>query len=143
MERQRRTEQLYGDLQAAHADLKAAQEARDALAHMIVHDMRTPLTTFRICAASLGRKNPGDGRAFELIIAQTDLLARLLGDLLEASSLEAGRVRLRRSRVELVELARTAAREARAVSPAHPIRLEATEAQVVGWWDGDRLRQIL
>src|SRR5579859_4785923 len=42
---QQQTERLYVELQEAHEELQAAHEARDALAHMIVHDMRTPLTS--------------------------------------------------------------------------------------------------
>jgi signal transduction histidine kinase len=124
-------------------DQRSSESSEQDIISAIVHDMRTPLTTIRTYAAFLGRKNPQEGRAFEVIIAQTDLLARLLGDLLETSSLEGARVELRCTRVDLIELARTAARQAGVVSHAHTIRLEVTEPEIVGWWDPDRLQQIL
>src|SRR5262245_37043266 len=43
--RQRRTDELYADLKHAHAELQSAQQTQQEMTEMIVHDMRTPLTS--------------------------------------------------------------------------------------------------
>ncbi|MCC6731407.1 MAG: HAMP domain-containing histidine kinase [Chthonomonadales bacterium] len=93
MERQRRTEQFYGELQTAHTELKAAEEARDGLTDMIVHDMRTPLTnviTGLQTVQGLGLTSDLKGELVDSAIAGANRLLEMVNDLLDISKLEAG-----------------------------------------------------
>jgi len=97
MERQQRTEQLYNELQRAHEELKAAQEARDALMHMIVHDMRTPLTNVITGIQTMQHLQPDSQVAKELMqgaLTSAHHLLVMVNDLLDISKMEAGEMNL-------------------------------------------------
>lgn len=113
-ERQRKVEGLFGELQTAHGELSAthdqlrlahdelrethqelteAQEAREALTHMIVHDMRTPLTAV-ITGLQTVQQVPDDPElAAELTqsaLGGAGKLLDMVNDLLDISKMEAG-----------------------------------------------------
>jgi signal transduction histidine kinase len=93
MERQRRTEQLYAELQEAHEELKATQETRDALSHMIVHDMRTPLTSVITGLQTIRHPESTAELTRELVdgaLAGSNRLLLMVNDLLDISKMEAG-----------------------------------------------------
>jgi signal transduction histidine kinase len=89
------------------------------------------------------RREAYSERAVKAIVDQTEQLDRLIGDLLLASSLEAGALTLRPERLDLVEKAKACVEEARAASGRHAVRVEAPDGPVVGTWDPDRLSQVL
>lgn len=113
-ERQRKVEGLFGELQTAHSELSAthdqlrlahdelrethqelteAQEAREALTHMIVHDMRTPLTAV-ITGLQTVQQVPDDPElAAELTgsaLGGAGKLLDMVNDLLDISKMESG-----------------------------------------------------
>ena len=113
------------------------------------HELRTPLHSIRGFIKLLrGREaqDPQTRREFLGIVdEQSERLARLVNDLVDVSSIEAGRMQIRRETVRLDELIQgtvaqfgTAAREKaitiEAILPAHLPTIEG---------DGDRLAQVL
>src|SRR5262249_33667505 len=68
---------------------------------------------------------------------------RRIGDLLDAASLEAQRLRLDLQPVDLVALAQAAAEQARGRTSAHTIRVDVPDRPIVGTWDRDRVGQVL
>jgi len=100
MARQRNTERLYGELQQSHDELKQAQEARDALAHMIVHDMRTPLTNVISglqTVQTLGDDAPDLREEFvEGALTGANRLLTMVNDLLDISKMKSGEMALHR-----------------------------------------------
>jgi signal transduction histidine kinase len=112
MERQRRTEQLYAELQGAHDELQAAQETRDALTHMIVHDMRTPLTsviTGLQTVRDLGEEDSALRAEFlDGALVGANRLLGMVNNLLDISKMESGEMVLHRQPVSVPEVLREA-----------------------------------
>ena len=74
--------------EAEHADaLREADRLKDALLASVSHDLRTPLTTIKALAHSIGAE--GDERAI-IIEQEADRLNRFVADLLDLSRLAAG-----------------------------------------------------
>ncbi|HNV74164.1 MAG TPA: ATP-binding protein [Gemmatimonadaceae bacterium] len=77
---------------ASHADaLREADRMKDMVLASVSHDLRTPLTTIKLLAASLVRR--GDGAA-QQIEEEADRLSRMVGDLLDLSRARAGEMSL-------------------------------------------------
>jgi signal transduction histidine kinase len=70
-------------------------------------------------------------------------MERLVADLADVLSLEAGHVEVRRQPTDLVALTRAFVAAAAEQSQRHRVRLEAPAEPVVGEWDGERLGQVL
>lgn len=124
MERQRDIEQLYGEVQQAHDELtqahdevqkshdeltqahdqlQQAREASEALTHMIVHDMRTPLTNV-ITGLQTVQMFEGDGPEDRELrgefvgnaLTGANRLLGMVNDLLDLSKMETGEMPLDR-----------------------------------------------
>lgn len=86
------------ELAQANTNLRAAEAARDELTHMIVHDLRTPLTTVIMGLDWLQRMGDEpqreENRQRFLSNARTsaERLVRMINDLLDVNRLEAGRL---------------------------------------------------
>nr|CAA9293448.1 hypothetical protein AVDCRST_MAG63-4549 [uncultured Armatimonadetes bacterium] len=112
MERQQRTEQLYAELQTAHDELQAAQESRDALTHMIVHDMRTPLTSVITGLQTVQQVGEDPALREEFVEGALVGANRLLGmvnNLLDISKMESGQMVLNQDAFPVSEAIREAA----------------------------------
>jgi PAS domain S-box-containing protein len=114
---------------------------RDFLA-MVSHELRNPLSTVKGFAQLMQRRGAYSERAVGGIVAQTDHLDRLVGDLLDVARLRAGRLEIQRERLDLVALAAANVEQARARTTAHTVRLDAPASPVVGRYDRGRLGQV-
>lgn len=73
---------------AAHAEaLREANRMKDMVLASVSHDLRTPLTTIKLLAASLTRRGEDAARQIE---EEADRLSRMVGDLLDLSRARAG-----------------------------------------------------
>jgi signal transduction histidine kinase len=84
---------------------------RDEFLSLMAHDLRTPLTSIRGYAQLLRRgASPTSDRsltaALDVIMQQADRLAELTGLLLDVARINTGRVALRRTAVDLVQIVR-------------------------------------
>jgi len=132
------------ELDEAHQQLQDLARQRELFVSMVAHDLATPLTTIRGYAELLGRSDSGpehQERARAAIIAETRRLARLAGDLSDASQLVAGRFRIRIGRCDLATIAREQVELARSRTNRHSIRLDAPPSLPVAG-DCDRLAQV-
>jgi PAS domain S-box-containing protein len=105
------------------------------------HELRNPLASVRGHAQLMRRRGRYSQSSVDTIVAQTDQLDALVGDLLLASRLAAGRPDLEPRPLDLVAEARTAAAVERGPEAA-PIRVEAPDEPVPILADQRRLRQI-
>ena len=128
-------------------------------AELLQHDMHGSIGTVgdaldnALCESTIGlfkteAINDGgptwaDRRAVEVIQSQTRRLERIVADLLDASWLDVGRLELRRARVDLVTLARSAAEQAEMLGTEHSVRVDLPDSVLEGAWDQDRLGQVL
>lgn len=96
---------------------KQHEEFRDQYVGLISHDLRTPLLTINLSAATLkmqlDRMNAGPAAAqpLEAIRHSTRRMSEMIDDMLETTRLESGQLQLHRAPVDLAELARVVARE--------------------------------
>jgi signal transduction histidine kinase len=81
--------------------------------------------------------------ALEQIEASAGRMAAQLDELVDASRLEAGvRLELRREPVDLVDLARQAVGQHQQTTNRHMLRVSTSLTELVGSWDGVRLRRV-
>lgn len=107
LDKQRELSRLYQELQETHEkmvraheelsrtneELLAAREAQEALTHMIVHDMRTPLTSIITGLQTIQQTDYDPDLTPELVesaLAGADRLLLMVNDLLDIGKMEAG-----------------------------------------------------
>ncbi len=118
------------------------QQQQDFLA-IVAHDLRTPLTALKGYASLMQRRKAYNERSMAVMVAQAERLDRLVSDVLEVSRLDAHRLELRRSEVELTDMVRQCVAEAEDVAEHHPVRVELPDRPIIGWWDSDRICQVI
>ena len=132
----------------ARREAETASQARDEFLAMVSHELRTPLNTLRLWAAVL-RNGPRDAqtiaRAVDTIDRSAILQARLIEDLLDASRIVSGRLRLAIERMDLVRVITEAIETVRPAAENRAITLttalDAAVGPVLG--DGTRLQQVV
>ena len=123
-------------------------DAKDVFLADVIHELKTPLAAAK-AQAQLALHQLGDrrtdattARSLRLISQQIDRLNRLVGDLLEASRLEAGSVELQTSQFDLSALLEEMRNRMQPLGDRHPIRINAPEKLPL-IADKDRLEQVL
>jgi PAS domain S-box-containing protein len=122
---------------------QALERLQQEFIAMISHELRNPLTAIMGYAQILQQRGTYDQRAVDVILGQTKHVARMVGDLLDAARLEAGRMTLQPASVDLVALVRASVAQARGLSERHALRIEAPDEPLTGSWDPGRLTQVL
>jgi two-component system sensor histidine kinase/response regulator len=95
---------LWDALDRRYKELQAAEKMRDSLTHMIVHDLRTPLTSLLLgirTVALAGTLNPLQQECLDRGIGCGEALLGMVNDLLDISKLEAGQLSLDYSEVDV------------------------------------------
>ncbi len=90
-----REQALFRELEANYRRLRELEALRDSLVHMVVHDLRTPLTGLLAGLQSLEPLGPlNDGQREMLALAEQsgEALLGLINDMLDVSRMEAGAV---------------------------------------------------
>jgi signal transduction histidine kinase len=130
---------------------RALDELKSDFIATVSHELRTPLAAIYGCARTLLRPDLqlGDGdalRLLEVIAQESERLTRIVGDILLANQLDAGRLRLADQEVDIAGLARGVVDEMRAaLDGRQDITLEmlGPDEGVLVTGDEDRLRQVL
>ena len=131
-------------------DVTRARQAeavrRDFVAN-VSHELRTPLASLRAMAETLQEGGLEDralaARFLGQILVEVDRMTRLVNDLLDLSSLEAGVVRLQQEEVEAGELLEAVAQRFREVAARKGVRLAVRSGSARVRGDRDRLEQAL
>jgi PAS domain S-box-containing protein len=131
---------------------RALDKLKSEFVATVSHELRTPLSAIYGCAQTLRR---GDlkvdaatkERLLGVIAQESERLTRIVGDILLANQLDAGRLRLERQQIDIAQLVREVVEEMRvALSTTRQdifFEVDSTDsiAPVVG--DEDKVRQIL
>jgi signal transduction histidine kinase len=136
--------------QAAELQAQAAEAAHQRLQEflgMIAHDLRNPLAAMLGYLQILHRRaahiTPDQQRqALASLEAAARQMGRLIDDLRDAGTIGAGRLAIRPTPVDLVEIARCVLVLHRATTTSHHLMLDAP-ARLEGEWDGERVSQLL
>jgi two-component system sensor histidine kinase/response regulator len=134
------------ELATSYAKLQQLEQLREDLVHMVVHDMRSPLTVLagrleflKQNCESLGQEAAEDLRA---AMQGAQVVARMANDLLDVGRLEEGKVRLALGEHELGGLADEVRASLRGYERGRTIELEVAAATVVVC-DSSLVRRIL
>jgi two-component system CheB/CheR fusion protein len=131
----------------AEDKIQEAVRRRDQFLAMLSHELRNPLGAIVTATSMLRADGPGGlkpARLVEILDRQSQQMARLLDDLLEASRVTQNKIELRRAVVDLCAITRDAADAARTQMDMRGIHfaidIAADPVHVDG--DGARLQQI-
>ena len=136
------------DRKQAEEALQEADRRKDEFLAVLSHELRNPLAPIRNAVALLGRA-PLDAslalRARQILERQTQHLTRLVDDLLDVTRVARGKVRLQRTRVDLVEVVRKATEDQRSTFDGAGVGLQTTAAEGPIWIDADptRISQVV
>jgi len=105
------TRKLYKDLENKNEELKKLDDLKDEFISTVSHELRTPLTTMNEFTMILSDEIPGkltnDQKEYiDIIKSNIDRLSRLVEDLLDISKIEAGKLKLKKTSVNIIHLAR-------------------------------------
>lgn len=131
---------LYGESQQAVA-------LRDDFISAASHELRTPVTSLKIYAEVLHRQavQRGDERTslhLSKMNGQINRLTVLIGDLLDVSRIETGRLDLRQGEVDVQVLVEEAVEAIQAATTTHEITIDGRVGRVI-IGDQERLGQVI
>lgn len=111
-----RASQQNAQLERAYADLQSAESLRDGLSAMLVHDLRTPLTTLlgplqMMHAGAMGKLSAEQSELIGMSFHSGERLLYLINELLDISKMEAGELKISREAVGVPLLIEAARRE--------------------------------
>ncbi|HST66949.1 MAG TPA: PAS domain-containing sensor histidine kinase [Mycobacteriales bacterium] len=128
---------------------RRAERDRSDLVSTVAHEIRSPLTTVKGFTATLLTKwdrlaDSQKKAMLAAINADADRVTRLLSDLLDASRIDAGRLRLRTQVVDVPQIVRAVfAGRVAAGDPPDRFLLLAADGLPDAWLDPDRVTQVV
>ena len=124
-------EDMLRELSDAHDETEAALARQREFVADASHELRTPLTSILANLELLEAELAGEQREMAAsALRSSRRMRRLVGDLLLLARADAGR-EATMAPVDLAAVAREAAAEARALSPDHPVSVDAPRAVTV------------
>ncbi|MGE0425760.1 MAG: ATP-binding protein [Reyranellaceae bacterium] len=133
-------------LEKSYADLRALEKLRDSMVHMVVHDLRSPMSAVMFSLEMLiedleGQIGPEDRARLEGALNSVESLARMANDMLDVSRLEEDKFPLAPAPHDVSALAQVALRNLRGMVRTRDVRLQA--APLVAACDGDLIRRVI
>jgi signal transduction histidine kinase len=129
---------------------RALDDLKSEFVATVSHELRTPLAAIYGCAQTLRRSDidlavEDETQLLEVISQESERLTRIVGDILLANQIDAGRLKFKKQEVDLAGIAQEAIDEIRATLVAREdivFELAGAESMVV-YGDADKLRQVL
>jgi Na+/proline symporter/nitrogen-specific signal transduction histidine kinase len=150
LEAQRAELQRAGaELRAANEQLQSLDRLKDDFMSSVTHELRTPLTSIRALAEMMADDpdmEPAQRQRFvAIIVAETERLSRLVGQVLDLAKIESGHAAWHDEEVDLEALVRraAAAMEAPLAEQGTELRLDLQPGLPPLRADADRLLQVL
>ncbi len=134
-------------LQESNDQLRKLEELRDNLVHMVVHDMRTPLTAIYGFLQALemfeGESLSDRGREFvQTALASTEHLVEMVSSLLDVSQMEAGEMKLNLIQCELLTIAREALAKVEPLRGDRQLMLSGADEPVTVMADAEIIARV-
>jgi signal transduction histidine kinase len=134
-------------LEQQNLAIQEANRLKSEFVSMVSHELRTPLTSIKGYAELLLEdKEIGEEReSLTIVRKNADRLLGLINDLLDLSRIEAGRLDLQRTSLDLARLIPEVAGSLRPLieTKRQRLRLDLGDALPAVWADADRVTQIL
>lgn len=143
-----RERQLFEQLEENYAQLRALEQQRDDLAHMLIHDMRSPLSanlTGLEMIEVLGPLNDEQRDCLQVAMRSGHNLLGLINDMLDTFKLEAGALQLEHSTFKICELVKKAVEQIASLLIDKNLQLqyEFEEALPLMRGDENKLERVL
>ena len=140
--------ETQAELERAKAAAEAANAAKSVFLATMSHEIRTPLNGVLGMAQAMAREPlpPRQQARLDVIRQGGEVLSALLNDILDFARIEAGRIELEETAVDVADLARTACAAFAPLAAEKGVALVLdVDPEAEGLWRGDlvRLRQIL
>jgi len=139
----KRTAAIVIERKRADAERERLDALRRDFIAVVAHELGNPLSSIQGSVEIMRRSGQFNARWADCILRQTQQLGRLITDLLDSNQIEGGRLRLRRDRSDLTTVLRACADEAAVLCSSHAIRVQAPEGPLDGFWDADRVTQVV
>lgn len=142
-------QRLFAELEANYQELHRLEQLRDGLMHLIVHDLRTPLTsllaTLQLLSDGETRSEDAKTELLEVASKSGDALMAMVNDLLDVHQVESGVLALDRAEVDLAELTRSAVEKIHGIAVARNIDVDVDVAPGAGtvWVDARKIDRVL
>lgn len=141
-----RSKGLYDQLQASFEELKQLEELRDGLTHMLVHDLRTPLTAIKgyasLLVAGFGQGMTPQQKTFaEKIVGQSNRLVEMVSAILDVSRLESDQMPLNLDKCDLTLLLYEQAEQFSGL-PDHNLHLNFADGVLLKC-DGELIKRVV
>lgn len=126
---------------------KRAARQKDEFLGVVSHELRTPVTSIKVFAQIMEKRftKSGDVQNAELLGkmgAQIDKLTRLIGDLIDITKLDAGKLQFHLTEFSLASLIDEIIEEMQRTAPHYHMEKTYTTTPIV-WGDRDRIGQVL
>jgi len=139
-------ETLNAELLNTNAELHRLQQLRDNLTHMIVHDLRSPLTgvmgTYDLLAMEENLSEPS-AKMLELSKPALRHMLEMINSLLDVSKIEAGQLQPNLCTCDLIALAREASAVLASVGGERKVAVESAVGGLVVSLDRDLIARVL
>ncbi len=105
------------------------------------HELATPLTSAKLALARLARAElpPDVARLTSTLKRQVERLEHLVTEMLDATHLQVGRIRMRYTTIDLIDITRGVIEH---LGAGAQVELRG-DSSVVGSWDAERIEQVL
>ncbi len=141
-------EEKNRSLQESFERLRELEQLRDDFTHMIVHDLRTPLSSIHgflhlISHRTKVAKDKDLTKWSERALSATGILIEMVSAVLDVNQMESGELKLNRVECDLVVLIREALATMEPLASGRQLRLVAPEESVAVKGDADLLRRVM
>src|SRR5712692_332514 len=139
---------LHVEVETQYQRLQELEQQRDSLVHMLVHDLRSPLTAIR-AYLDLIRLDAGDNLSPDLTESINEAsktaarMTEMVSDLIDVSRFEAGALPLTPSEVDLGALIAEALASVGAGAQPVKVAFEPPPQPVRAYCDGDVVRRVI
>ncbi len=139
------------DEQTAHALARLAVQRRDGFMALVSHELRNPLTSIGLNAELLAQSAGHDTNVEEIHAIAREIktacgqMTALIGDLMDAASLETGQLRITPVAADAVQVVRSAAAASAPLLNRRGLMLtvDVPPGPVLALFDAGRVRQVL
>jgi signal transduction histidine kinase len=141
---------LYKELEKKNQQLKKLDELKSDFVSAVSHELRTPLTTIKdivsqVLEGILGRTTKQQREFLSICLEDIERLVRTINNLLDISKIEAGKVQINRSLVNIVDIVRrvSAAFYPRAKNKGLELKTGFSQERIEAYVDKDKIIQVL
>lgn len=138
---------LQRDLERQNNELRELEALRDSLTHMIVHDLRSPLTSI---LGYLGLLESGQNLTMDKVITYAkeagygvSSMLNIINSLLDVNAMEAGQMRLQKEVCDLRDVAKRALKPLEGLTVGRDVSVQAGDTAVESLCDPQIIERVI